>query len=77
MVTREYTSLEDLYPERSSVDEVYKLILEDLMFASENLPLKWSSAEAGRVTKGTAMAHLSLVYLNMKNWQEAESGLPK
>lgn len=72
LVTREYTSLDDLYPERSSVDEVYKLILEDLMFASENLPLQWSSAEAGRVTKGTAMAHLSLVYLNMKNWQEAE-----
>ena len=72
LVVNEYTSLENLYPERASVESVYKQILEDLAFAAENLPTQWPSTEAGRVTKGTAMSYMSLVYLNLKNWKEAE-----
>ena len=74
LVVNEYTSLENLYPERASVEDVYKQIIEDLTFAVDNLPVQWSLAEAGRVTKGTAMSYMSLVYLNLKKWQDAEWG---
>lgn len=72
LVTKEYTSLEDLYPSRATVENVYKVIIDDLMFAVNSLPKKWSDAEAGRITKGAAMSYLSLVYLNLKDWENAE-----
>lgn len=72
LVVKEYTSLDELFPERASVENVYKQIIEDMTFAIDNLPTKWTAPEAGRITKGTAMAHLSLVYLNLNNWEEAE-----
>ncbi len=72
LVIHEYTSLDNLYPERATVADVYKQIIEDLTFAKDNLPAIWPATEAGHITKGAAMAHLSLVYLNMKNWEQAE-----
>lgn len=72
LITKEYTSLTDLYPPRASVEDVYKLIIDDLMFAANHLPKKWPDAEVGRITKGAAMSYLSLVYLNLKDWANAE-----
>ena len=72
LITKEYTSLEELYPSRASVESVYELIIDDLTFAAENLPSAWPDSERGRITKGAAMAYLSLVNLQLKNWAEAE-----
>lgn len=72
LITKEYDSLENLYPERTSVQEIYDLIVSDLTFAVEHLPKEWPASEAGKITKGAAMSHLSLVYLNLKDWEKAE-----
>ena len=56
---------------RSSVDEVYSLILSDLEFAETNLPE--SQAMVGRATKDAAKAVLVDVYLNRGQWSEARS----
>lgn len=72
LITKEYTSLDNLYYPRASVQDVYETIISDLKFAADNLPLEWSDAEAGRITKGAAMSYLSLVYLNQRDWANAE-----
>jgi len=48
---------------RSSVIEVYGLILEDLIFATENLPVSYGSANRGRATSWAAKGLLARVYL--------------
>ena len=59
---------------RSDTAAVYQLIVSDLMFASENLPLKsgYASADIGRATKGAADALLARVYLFRHNFPQAE-----
>ncbi|MBC6607616.1 RagB/SusD family nutrient uptake outer membrane protein [Hymenobacter sp. BT188] len=48
---------------RGSVAEVYDLIISDLEYAKENLPLNYTGANVGRVTSGAAKGLLALVYL--------------
>lgn len=55
---------------RSSVEDVYKLIISDLQFAIANLPTSYvnsatptKSADVGRATKYAAEAQLALVYM--------------
>jgi hypothetical protein len=55
--------------ERSPASEVYSLIEQDLMFASDNLPSV--QTEAGRVTKGAAQALLGKAYLYQDKFSEA------
>ena len=73
LIVKEYTSLDNLYVPRSSVDDVYKLIVEDLSFAKENLPDSWPAPDAGRITKGASLAYLASVFLTQEKWAEAES----
>lgn len=73
LITKEYISLDNLYVPRSSVEDVYKLIVEDLSFAKDNLPNSWTKPEAGRITKGAALSYLSSVFLTQQKWAEAES----
>ncbi|OZI05799.1 RagB/SusD family nutrient uptake outer membrane protein [Siphonobacter sp. BAB-5385] len=54
---------------RSSVDEVYKLILEDLTAAETDLPA--TPAVAGRATSWAAKTLLADVYLTRQNWTQA------
>ena len=56
---------------RSSKEEVYALMEEDLLFASENLPGQWDSKFVGRVTKGCADGLLAKVYLYQQKWAPA------
>ncbi|GAA5022165.1 membrane protein [Marivirga lumbricoides] len=50
--------------EQAEAEEVYKVIAEDLVFASENLPDQpYTSVEAGRITKWAAKSLLGRVYL--------------
>lgn len=50
---------------RAPVADVYKLIVEDLKFAADNLPAAYSSTDRGRATKWAAKAMLARVYLTM------------
>jgi hypothetical protein len=58
---------------RSSADEVYELIEQDLLEAERLLPLKseYASIDIGRATKGAAQAYLAKVYLFRERWAEA------
>ncbi len=58
---------------KSSEEEVYNLIIRDLEFAIEHLPLRseWGTSNLGRVTKGTARGLLSMVYLFKQDYENA------
>lgn len=53
---------------RASVDEVYKLITDDLQYAEINLPKTVTSGQAGRPTQFAAKLLLASVYLTRENW---------
>lgn len=61
--------------ERSSSEDVYNYIEQDLNFAIEHLPLRseYNKADIGRATKGAAQGLLAKVYLYQKRWAEANS----
>ncbi|MGB5983183.1 MAG: RagB/SusD family nutrient uptake outer membrane protein [Nonlabens sp.] len=61
---------EVIFKARSSVSEVYDLIIEDLIYANENLPVSWPrTGDSGRVRKAGGAFLLGKVYL-------ASAGLP-
>ena len=53
---------------RSPALDIYKLIVDDLTFASENLPASYAATEKGRATKYAAKALLGRVYLTMAGY---------
>lgn len=56
---------------RVSAAEIYNVVIDDLQFAVDNLPLKGdASTQLGRANKGAAQAYLAKVYLYQKNWQK-------
>ncbi|MET7001495.1 RagB/SusD family nutrient uptake outer membrane protein [Chitinophaga defluvii] len=55
--------------------EVWKQIVEDFKTAKSYLPVTRPSAQAGRITKGAAIAHLGKAYIYMKQYAEAETEL--
>lgn len=50
---------------RSSISEVYDVIIDDLTYAETHLPAQRGSQDLGRATSGAAKALLGKVYLNM------------
>ena len=58
---------------RSSADEVYGLIEQDLLQAIDGLPEKsqYAAADMGRATKGAARALLAKMYLFRQDWANA------
>ncbi len=58
--------------DRSSAEETWNLIADDLDFAAETLPVVWSGDNAGRVTKGAALAMKSRAMLYAERWQAAK-----
>lgn len=61
---------------RSPVEEIYNdIIVPDLQFAIDNLPLKseYDDANLGRATQGAAQGLLSKVYLFRGNFSEAQT----
>ena len=60
----------DEFQTKASREDIYKVIIDDLQFATTNLPLK-SAMPVGRVSKGTAQSFLAKVYLYQKNYQQA------
>lgn len=59
----ETTDEEILFKGREPKGDVYDLIIEDLTYASENLPVNWSRTPRGRANKATATLLLGKVYL--------------
>lgn len=53
---------------RADVSEVYKLITDDLTYASQNLPPSWPPAMRGRPTSDVAKALLAKAYLTMATY---------
>jgi starch-binding outer membrane protein, SusD/RagB family len=59
---------------RSSADDVYKLITDDLTYAQANLSSGYTTpGQRIRVNRWTAAAMLARVYLYRKQWQDAET----
>jgi len=58
---------------RSSVEETWNLIAEDLDYAASVLPAAWGNGERGRVTKGAALAFKSRAMLYAGRWEAAKA----
>ncbi len=56
---------------RSSAEETWEFIYQDLIFAANNLPDQWEANQKGKVTKGAAYAMLSRAMLYAERWQDA------
>lgn len=54
-------------------EEVFNTIIQDLEYATSNLPESYSGADVGRVTNGAAKTLLAKVYLWRENYSNAES----
>lgn len=67
--------LETYNLKREELATVYKVIEDDLIFATANLPATYPNTELGRVTTGAATALLGKVYLNQKKFNEARTAL--
>lgn len=61
-----------VFQTRASVDEIYQVIIDDMQFGVDNLPLR-NQTQAGRISKGTAQAMLAKVYLYRKDYTKAYS----
>jgi len=63
----------DKTPSKSSIDDTWAFIEEDLVAAAEKLPLKssYGSDDIGRADKGAARSLLGIIYLFHEKWQDA------
>jgi len=57
---------------RSSKEQVYEFIEEDLFFAIEHLPTVYPLSEAGRATEGAARALLARAYMYQDKWADVK-----
>ena len=71
LYTEPVTSAEQAEAPRSSVEEVYAQIVDDLQSADESLSPYQPPEEPGQATAGSARALLAKVYLQQRNWQQA------
>lgn len=56
---------------KSSVDDIYAFIIEDLQFGAATLPAEWEARFKGRATSGAAKTLLAKVHLTRQNWSGA------
>lgn len=62
----------DEFQTRATSADIYALIIEDLLFAVNNLSMKGEpETQVGRATKGAAQSYLAKVHLYLQNWQQA------
>lgn len=60
--------LDETFPSRSPVSEVYAQAIADLQFAEDNLPESWEGIEYGRATKYAAKSYLAKLYITMAGY---------
>jgi hypothetical protein len=65
------TSLDAHANPRAAVDDVYRVIVEDLQFAEANLPDRFDLADVGRATRWAAKTLLADVYLTREQYAQA------
>jgi hypothetical protein len=68
--TEEYTGASEIAVPRATKDEVYDLILSDLIIADQNLPAD-VGRETGRASKWAAKMLMARIYMDMENWDLA------
>lgn len=68
-ITTEETRSVELEANRASQEDAYDLIIDDLTFAIEHLPVKQS--DYGKVERYAAVHLLSKVHLTIGNWEQA------
>lgn len=74
LIRTQQTAGDDLQVSRTSKDQVYELIIQDLIDAASVLPAVYeTSSDIGRATKGAALGLLSKVYLTLKRYDETIS----
>ncbi|MGC8864969.1 MAG: RagB/SusD family nutrient uptake outer membrane protein [Bacteroidales bacterium] len=64
-------SPEAIHVPLSDENQIYQQIENDLLFAASVLPISYSSAEVGRVTRGAALGMLGKVALYQQQWAKA------
>ncbi|HZG23569.1 MAG TPA: RagB/SusD family nutrient uptake outer membrane protein [Chitinophagaceae bacterium] len=67
-VDKEITPEEAYAINRSTLQEIYDMIVEDLKYAEENLPAKYNATDAGRLTRWGAKGLLAKVYITMAGY---------
>lgn len=67
-VDKEITQSEAYELGRAPLQEMYDLIVEDLIYAEANLPESYDATDVGRVTKGGATGLLGKVYMTMAGY---------
>jgi len=73
LILNSYTSTENTDIERTDAETIYSTLINDFIFATENLSLSYSTGNnLGRATKGAALAMLAKVYLTRGEWSLAE-----
>jgi hypothetical protein len=76
LVTEPIASIEESYTYgRAPVADIYKQIVKDLTDAEPDMPLSYTGADIGRVTKGAVQTLLGEVYLTQKNYAGAVTEL--
>ena len=68
LVEKVLTIVEGKNAVRNPAADVYKLIVDDLIYASENLPVTYAATDKGRATRFAAKAVLGRVYLTMAGY---------
>ncbi|MDO1448704.1 RagB/SusD family nutrient uptake outer membrane protein [Rhodocytophaga aerolata] len=71
LMTEVATAPADNKARSSSEDEVYAVIFEDLTYAAENLPLRYTGSDIGRATKGAAQALAARAHMFRGEYAEA------
>jgi hypothetical protein len=69
-------SLSESQP-RTSVDDIYQFIIDDLKAIQADLPVSYTGADVGRVTKGAAQALLGRVLMAKGDFAGAKAELDK
>ncbi|GAA4306953.1 RagB/SusD family nutrient uptake outer membrane protein [Compostibacter hankyongensis] len=65
----------DDLPQQNTLAEVWQQVEKDLTEAAAVLPGSWDDPNAGRPTKGAALALLGKTYMQQHKWQEAKAAL--
>lgn len=64
--------LNEPIPARSSAEEIYDFIIDELEQAKDKLPLSYDEANIGRATRGAALSLEAIIHLFFGNYAEAE-----
>lgn len=65
---KEVKNINETIMPKSPIEDIYAVIVDDLKFACDNLPVEWTTTAPGRVTKKAAITLLGKVYLTMAGY---------